>query len=264
MPRSGFEAKLARLKALKTALEREPLTFQKACELLKGVNPRMVQYYLRELCELDIAVYDAEAKAYKLKRLQKIVFESKADYEIALKHSRKLLLSDKEKQRFDLINPHTAILMLAFPEGVRFDSGVSGFGEIVISGWEEPELLQHLKTGYFEDFWLPLQKYRKMIKESDFPDLSETKPPRSPVPPFIPKFGTPEYEEWRKHLKAEEERERERRRKFLSSPEIKQLKDLEMYLIGKLYTLMRSVEHGIPLAGYCDLCPHLRITIKET
>jgi len=254
MPRSGFEVKLARLKALKVALEREPLTFQKACELLKGVNPRMVQYYLRELCELDVAVYDPEAKAYKLKRLQKIVFESKADYELALKHSRKLLFSDSKKRRFDFIEPHAAILMLAFPEGKNFDSEVSG-SEIVILGWDEPELLQHLKTGYFEDFWLPLQKYRWLMEKYDFPDLSETKPLRSSFSLFVLSPGSPEFEEWQK--------ERERGRKFLSSPEIKQLKELEMYLIGKLYTLMRSVEHGIPLAGYCDLCPHLKITIKD-
>ena len=232
MPRSGFEVKLARLKKLKEAIEQGPLTFQDACKLLKDVNPRMIQNYLRELCELGIAIYDAETKAYKPKHLQKIVFESKADYEMALKHSKKLFLLDREKelQLFELAEPYRVIWFLAFPEECFLNVGDDEYA-MLFSDWDVHHLLQHLKTGYFEEFWLPLQKYRKMMEEHNLQDIP---PAGKTIGGVIKDFYGIQYG-FEKEQKC-------------NSPEIKQLRKLETYLIGKLFVLMRSVEHGTPLA----------------
>lgn len=252
MPRSGFDEKLDRLKALKSALEKGPLTFDQAKKLIKGVNERMVNYYLRELCELDVAAYDPEAKVYRLKKLSKIVFESKNDYMLALEHSKKLLFSTPERQLFDLMNPFTAIDQLAFyPERYR-------------------GLIQHLKTGYFQEFWLPLQKYRQLMEKYGYPEIRVIPPPAlSPdlfgeeeLPPSFTQllvgYGpTLEPSHIRRGTGKEEEQKK-------VDPQIeKQLSELKSALVGRLQALMYSVEQGLPLLGYCDFCPHLKITIKD-
>ena len=238
--KATFEEKLARLKDIKKIVEESPKPFGKIFAKLKqkyGLSQRMAQNYLRELCELGVLIYDEENGVYKPATVEKMSFNNRREYELALEHSKRLLFTqpDSEFQRYDLMSPWTVIDILA------------GLNQSALRE-EDQCFLEHLKWGYPE-IYINLEKYRESaIKLGHSPlDMS---------PSFRGIFDL----ELNRGFQSQEERDKfyaENRR------EIEEFKNLREQLIGEIYNIMGAVKHGIPLKGHCKYCPHLHLTIKE-
>ena len=204
----------------------------------KRISNRSIQHDLRFLRGLDLIELDNAE--YSLKVGQKKF--SKGDHELALKHSRKLLESLTERS----VHIHLWLDLLVF----------DNLGAESLEHPDEMCLLQHLKSGYYQDIYERMLEYRNMMKETglaesdrypilghtnDLKDIlmkSEKPPPR--VRPFpSSSFVTVE------------------------SEALKKIIDLRDLLIGKLISIEHSVKHLTPLKGSCEYCPHLKIKIIE-
>jgi hypothetical protein len=129
--------------------------------------------------------------------------------------------------------------------------------------WRHELLRQHLKTGYFDDIYLLLEKYKRITPiPSQYRFEPTPKPPAGPIGPYrelppsdIIKHGVTV---WSKRENKPEKPEQKEDEKILIARE-----KLRKAIAEKLSALMYRVEHGIPLEGECDCCPHLHITIKD-
>ncbi len=207
---------------------------------------RSVQNYLQELIGLGLVSQDSSSGLYHFTE-NRTVFQSKSDYEIALKHSKKLI--PKIDSLWETVD------LLAFPEENDEQTETSC-------------LLRHIRNGY-SDFYLTLQEYRAAMEKSGLagyngfpkPILAEEFPSEPPKDEKIPVRvsallpDSTDFEAFRKEYEAKEVRD--------NNPEIRNLVKLRDSLIGKLYSLVGSVEHGSPLLGSCDFCPHKKLTIKD-
>lgn len=116
---------------------------------------RQAYNYLYDLEELGLIVYNETLRMWQpIEAREKMVFKTKTDYELALQHSKKLLFSNKEKQRFDLVAPHNWARMLAFPDS------------------ETQYLVHHLKSGY-EELWLLIEKYKRIKDKGTEAELNK-------------------------------------------------------------------------------------------
>lgn len=242
--RATFNEKLNRLKTIKEMLEKseKPLTFGEIYEQIKkkyGISDRMAENYLQELRELEVIAYDEENEVYKPARFERLTFQSKADYELALQHSRNLLFTQPngDNQRYDLMNPRITIDILA---GL-----LSSLSKI-----EDECFIEHLKWGY-PKIYMNLQRYRELALKLGYSprDLSLL-PPRHI------------YDlELNRNFQSQQEYDT-----FYAEnkEKIEEFKNLREYLISEIYNnIMEAVKHGIPLKGHCKYCPHLHITIKK-
>ena len=231
---------------------------------------RSVQNYMAELIALGLVFHNSEAGVYELTENKK-VFQSKHDYDIALKHSRYLTLSTSDKQRLDQSNPYLALDLLVYHDKENRDV-------------DDQCLFQHIKTGYYEVYSL-LQKYRKIMdargysKYPHFPKLHShfEFTDRSPWEMVAEVALLQDEEKRERHVEGEiagneymyssDLKERGLSQKPLYSPEerkqVKELLDLRDLLVGKIYAIVNDVRNGIPLQGYCDSCPDRRVTIKS-
>lgn len=98
-----------------------------------------------------------QAKIYGLAGTTKKVFKSKHDYDLALKHSKNLVFSTSEKQRFDQMDPFLALDLLAFHDVNKLCPDV-----------DDECFVQHLRTGYQKDVYVLMQKYRQLMDETGF------------------------------------------------------------------------------------------------
>lgn len=96
----------------------------------------------------------------------KQVFQSKADYELALKHSKNVILTTSEKQGLDQTSIIAVLNELAF-----FEDNEEAFRKRWVSDYyfDRKYLLQHIKTGYPEILRL-IQKYRELEIKQSFSD----------------------------------------------------------------------------------------------
>ena len=148
-------------------------------------------------------------------------------YELA--DSKQVFQSEYDR---DIALKHSKLLTLSTSEKQRLDQ-MNPYSALDLLAYDDKEnrdvddqcLSQHIRTGYYE-LYLLLQKYRKTScpKEKGF----QLEPLSSP-----------------------EERK-----------QVKEFKDLRDLLVGKIYSIVDDVRHFIPLQGFCDRCPHRRITIK--
>ena len=246
MVKATAEEKRKRLVSLyKYVQEKKRLTVEEAKKHLKNaghgdVDERQVRNYLYDLEALGLITHDEETKTYVLAATsKKREFASKADYELALEHSKKLLFSTPEIQLFDLMNPDVWADELAF--NARHEL-----------------LRQHLKTGYFDDIYLLVEKYKRItpIPPQYQSEPEPKRPPHMPAPPLIdiklPSSGII------KHGEKTEKTEQKEDEKVVAARE-----KLRKEIAEKLCALMYKVEHGIPLEGECDCCPHVHITVKD-
>ena len=119
------------------------------------ISGRTVRYDLQLLTDLKIVELDAEKHSYRLPRLKTL---SSSDYKLAMEHSRNLLFTDDEHQGFDNSNPDRWLdILLDHKKHVNSK--------------ELDCVMEHLKTGYYEEFWLMLQEYDKMKKEVQSKEL---------------------------------------------------------------------------------------------
>lgn len=268
------QEKWRRQRLILEKLDEKPMTLTEIEQLVyKGhvnkIGRRTIQNYLAELKALELIEYDDEARIYQLTHRKK-VFHSKHEYDIAMKHSRNLTLSTSEKQRFDQTNPFLALDLLAFHE-------ISSEPDI-----DDKCFVQHLKTGYFKEVYTSLQKYRKLMDEagystrpsfpkltSSFGDIFSSQSPQEMVThtSTMRNFGTresyvkdeiePEQDFWTQVMK-----EKGIPTSYKMDKKTRELHDLRALLVGKIYSIVNDVVNGIPLNGYCEHCPHQKITIK--
>jgi len=238
--KATFEEKIARLKDIKRFVEESPRRFGEIFARLKqryGLSQRMAKYYLKELCELGVLIYDEENGTYKPASAEKVSFNNKRDYELALEHSKRLCftLPDSVTQRYDSMNPWSAIDILA------------GLHQLALTV-EDQCFLEHLKWGYPQTY-INLERYRELASELGYSSGDSSLKCR----------GTYNFE-LKRCFQSREEYD-----KFFAEnrSKIEEFKNLREQLIGEIYNIIGAIAHGIPLKGHCKYCPHLQVTIKE-
>ena len=246
-------AKWARVRLILDKLKEQSMTLSEIEHLVYGkgstkITLRTVQNYIAELKALGLVTCDPEEKIYELTGVKKKVFQSKHDYDLALKHSRNLVFSTEEKQRFDQMNPFLALDLLAFHDTQE----IQDIGHI--SHLDDKCFVQHLKTGYFKEVYSLMQKYRQLMdetgfsKRTGFPKLSETL--GDLFTGLTPQESVSQAATLKENKHAEEEK-------------LNEIENLRNLLIEKIYSIANDVKNGIPLQGYCDYCPEQKITIKS-
>jgi hypothetical protein len=198
---------------------------------MNNADLRTLQNYLAELIGIGLVSFDSISKQYTLVE-NKREFKSKADYGLALKHSKGLILSSKSIQGPEHTDPVFFLRRLAYVQGDR-------------KNWEKVEhdvylvnamlLLQHFKSGYPEIIQL-IESYRETAYRigirSDHPHLAAST-----------RLGGPT--------------------KQNSAKDAKELDDIVDIFTGKISRLIRETKDGIPLAGSCDGCPSRKITVPD-
>ena len=244
------ERKWRRMRLIMDKLKEKPMSSSEIEQLFSKsasdkIVKRSVQNYMAELIGLGLALYNSEAGAYELAENKK-VFQSKHDYDIALKHSRYLTLSTSDKQRLDQTDPYLALDLLVYHDKENRDI-------------DDQCLFQHIKTGYYEVYSL-LQKYRKIMDARGY-----SKYPHFPkLPKLDSHFDFTDLCPWEMVAEAALLQNKEKREKAGNErKQAKELLDLRDLLVGKLYGIVNDVRNGIPLQGYCDSCPDRRVTIKS-
>ena len=199
---------------------------------------------MAELVALGFVTYDPKAKIYGLAGTMKKVFQSKHDYNLALKHSKNLVFSTSEKQRFDQMDPFLALDLLAFHDVNTLCPDV-----------DNECFVQHLRTGYFNDVYVLMQKYRKLMDETGF----------SKYPGFPKHFSS--FEEVFGSAAAPQElvsrAAAHKEAPHTAEGKVKEIEDLRNLLVGKIYSIVNDVANGVPLRGYCEYCPDRKVTIKS-
>jgi hypothetical protein len=285
------EQKWKRLKLILEKLKEKPLSMAEIKQLIyekstiDKIATRSLHNYVDELIAIDLVSRNSEAGVYELLENKK-VFQSKDDYEISLRHSKCLMISTREKQRLDQINPFMALDLLVF----RYVGSSQGLDENNVflnpqlgGDLDDKHLMQHIRTGYY-DVYLLMQNYRQIMDEMGF-----SKIPRFPKLDSQFEFQDPSAngivskaamlgdisvrEAHVENVIAKDEdmylsdiKERNLEQKPLYSSEerkrLRELHDIRDLLVGKLYFIVNTVIHGTPLRGSCDCCPDNRITIK--
>lgn len=143
------EEKWKRMRLIMEKLEEAPMVFKEIFALFSPkskIIERTVQNYLAELKALGIIVYDALTGEYDL-ACKKIVYKTKNDHELALRHSEKLI-------SFTLHIGHEPNEIDPFYWIYRF----------VYEPKRDIHFMSHLKTGYHRTIWLKLESCRKIIE----------------------------------------------------------------------------------------------------
>lgn len=232
------------------------------------IGKRSVQNYLAELKALGLVNYDSQTMLYEWAE-NKREFQSRHDYDVALKHSRNLLFSTSEKQRLDQMNPFLALDKIVFHDGDH------------CRDMDDVCLFQHLQSGYPDAFTL-VEKYRRLMDEKGlsenpgFPKISGDWHTELPSELVVSASALTEDNVRKAHVEGEiSERESffsfdSRKRGIEEHPlyskkkraEVSELFDLRGLLVGKIYYIANQVQNGIPLKGSCNCCPHSFISIK--
>jgi hypothetical protein len=96
---------------------------------------------------------------------RKTSFSSRHEYDIAMRHSRLLVLShsngSEDYQGLDQMDPWHAVRLIAFNHD-RPNETSDGYDPA-------PLLVEHLKSGYAKEFWLPMLDYVELQKKHHFP-----------------------------------------------------------------------------------------------
>jgi len=256
--RELLHTKWERMRKLLETLQQGPLSASDACRWLgmpqNRTGLRTVENYLAELRGIGLVHYDPANKVYEAAGVRKRIFTSRDDYELALKHSRGLVLSSKLKLRLDQTEP-----ALALDELVFTDEASGGDKDYIC-------LKQHLKTGYFEEVYIPMQRYRQLLDETGISKC-----------PSFPKLFCPEFSsETPDELVAEAASMRgslpsaEGMKEYAAQlhldvdvKKLREIMELRDSLVGKVYSIVYDIKHGIPLRGCCDSCPDRSLTISS-
>lgn len=243
------KAKWENMRRLYEAIKEGPITIQNAEEIVSGSQKRigakggeglksrrMVELYLQELKAIGLIIYDHEHQKYLLSE-SKQVYRNKHEYELALSHSRDLILSTESKQGIDATNPLLALDLIVF-------SDIETWGTDIDSRC----IFAHLRTGYL-DMFEGIQRYRRLMDEtglSSIPGFPKTID-QLRLPTMISLKDMPDPDSLEKDHRNELD-------------EIDELRDI---LAENLRSIIERVRSRTPLDGYCDLCPTRRVIIKE-
>jgi len=237
-----------------------------------------VQKALADLERIGILRRDPETKLWYLASFfrGKQTFRTKEEYELALKHSQKIL-DLKDNQHVDLEFLLDGLTICELKLNLRGKEG-----KMI----NYPLFLSHLRTGY-EDIYKTFKKYVKLVKELiergiidsaaisngrieiigekfgidytklNLKSIELSKKYRTQLTSY-PSWFKPS---WRKN--KEEELKKIIELKEKNKDLILKYKKLRAELIGRFYQIMMDVIHGIPLRGSCPHCPHNKIEIIE-
>ena len=138
-----------------------------------------------------------------------------------LKHSKQIIITRSDYQGLDCWAKATLLENL-----LRYGN----------DKLETKSILQHLETGYHDEFWVPFMEYKGLLEKYNYP-----------IVPFPPRFQ----EEIGGYGKSLSEH-------FESIPDIdkKRMLELKQRLLSIIERIIFGVENGIPLKGQCDFCPH--------
>ena len=121
--------------------EHQPRTFSEIMNHVrkkwKKITERNIHYDLILLGSVDRIVSNTPSKG--LYSIKGPIILSQGDYDLARRHNEVLLVSTEERQCLDCMNDKTWLNALPTYQG--------GF------------LLDHLKSGYYREFWLPYREY---------------------------------------------------------------------------------------------------------
>jgi hypothetical protein len=222
------QQKWSRMKRIIEELKKQPMSISDIEKLFDNkVGRRTLQNYMLELKALGLVAYDGQLYQW----IESRQVYSKTDFELALRHSKLLVLSYQDKSqsmddndllRQDAMDPFLAVDLIVF-------SDIETTAKL-----KDKCLYQHIRTGYPEMFAL-MEKYRGILDK-----LGYSKEPH------MPKIGMFFEREWETIPK-----------------ELKEAIELRNVLAGKLYFIVEQVKHGIPLKGFCDCCPRLHVSVQD-
>ena len=278
------EQKWRRMRLILDELKEKPMSSNEIEQLVSGkaqidrIAKRSVQNYVAELNALGLIFWNPQARVYEIAE-RKRVFNSKYDYEIVMKHSKKLVLSSKERQRLDHTNPALVVDLLVFEKDRH-----ALFGDTDI---DDKCLVQHFPTGYFSDVYALMQNYYRLMEETNLskikglPKLSmanlcfDTVMDQTDGSSIVESFANKNFEavvnetEFLRTGKKGKIMQidisalgEEKDLVEVSEEKFKEILDVRNLLIGRIYSIVNDVINGIPLLGYCDYCPDRRTTIK--
>lgn len=265
-------------------------TFIKSRSIKLG--DRTILRYLGELKLLGDIDYDEATGFYQMEGTRRQVWSNTAEYEIALKHSKYLVFSDKHRQRLDGTSPDLMIDLLAFGSDDK----------------DNQCLVQHFKTGYLNEVYLPMEEYKSIIRKKK---LYKGSRPIQIAPltemltrkdfertAFLPMLDGGEQDEMEDaavrsleneaspfdlvSIAATRDFKKRNLKKTVELPidvisesckdwkrpslevtkELTRLLELRDMLVGRIYQIVYTVQNGTPLYGSCDCCPRENVTIK--
>lgn len=246
------EQKWKRMKLIMDKLKETSMSTVEIEQLISDKSPvdrivkRTIQNYMAELIALGLVEYDSEAGVYKLT-------ENKKDYpaklyNIVMKHCKNLVFSTRTKRRLDEMDPYLVLDLLAY-------------GEKEIHDLDDLYVLQHVKTGY-PTVYSRMRQYRQKMDEMDLskgPNLPKLRGTKYDF--RSDGFGKDRMIDWPGWL-APSTPEHETLPKIRK--DIKELYDLRDRAVLQIkHAVIKDVENGDPLKGYCEKCPDRRFTIRS-
>lgn len=268
MPRKRREreptAKWKAIKELLQAIREQPRSIGEILEIKKEKNvpgkapdkvkqfpqPRTtINNWLAEPLEvLGLIYYNPKDRRWYPSESKRPEFGIK-EYELALKHSRYIVLGTNERQ--GVANYATFALLGEFSLGSRSRQRLLGMNVEY-----EHEFFSHIETGYpaiYSDF----EKYKDLfLKRRELVKTIREDSQRKGMALDLPFLGATLW--LRRYSDQIPEKNREQLKKL-----IEQMEDIATKVGGQLARVFLQVNNGIPLAGYCDCCPHREVRIKE-
>jgi hypothetical protein len=137
-----------------------------------------------------------------------------------LKHSKRILLTRSDYQGLDNWEKANLIENLLLHANDEL---------------ETKSLMQHFETGYFDQLWSPLMKYKSLREKHN-----------CPIVPFPPRFQEA-IGGYGKSLSDAFEN--------IPEDDKERLLKLKEQLLNAIDRIIFEVQNGIPLKGRCDFCP---------
>lgn len=138
-----------------------------------------------------------------------------------IKHSKRIILTRQDYQGLDCWLKATLLENLIRHGNDRI---------------ETKSILQHLETGYYNEFWVPFMEYKRLLEKYNFP-----------IVPF-PLCFQDEIGGYGESLRSQ----------FENIPDADRTRMLELKegLLGNIERIIFQVESDVPLKGRCDYFPH--------
>jgi len=282
------DEKFHRMNKIRAALETSPRSFNDLLTIAYGSNPpkaatRTLQFDLAGLNILGIAVF--EGGLYHSTE-NKTVYKNKAEYELTIKHSHRLMLG------FGKMEPELLVNRLV--QGLEDDT-VEQLARAIRYNENPREnriryFLSHLKTEYYAEIYQPILRYKEIeekypkIKQMlkityvsgismSYADWEEDEvveiDPKDPIfkGPFgIPDvliYGTEPIEGTGIVCRITKEGKTPVFSEVIDNPDIvKEYITLKFAISSSVYGLLGVVINGTPLDGYCEACPLRNIKIE--